>query len=113
MGRRPSAIMKVVSSVDYGAYYFFRYTAQHYPELVSVMQVGNFFGTYVIIAAVALVAVTLLLLGGRLRAALLSLAIFALGVIFVEIVRTALGERRPDDAQALVAAEDMIGSFPA
>jgi membrane-associated phospholipid phosphatase len=103
----------LLREMDYGAYYFFRHESQHTPALQAAMQLGALNGAYVVAVVVALAAVALLMVHGKMRASVVTLAAFMLGVIFVEILRNIVAAPRPVDARDLVAADEMLRSFPA
>jgi hypothetical protein len=106
-------LVNLLQGMDNGGYYFFRHKAQHYPDLVPVMQVGDAVGSLVLIVVLAVLAVLLFLARGQARAAGVSAAFFVLGVVLVEAVRHLLPGRRPEDAQNYLDAEEMLHGFPA
>jgi undecaprenyl-diphosphatase len=105
--------MDSLKSIDYGGYYFFRHKAQHFDELVPVMQAGDFLGGYLALAALLVLAAVILLARGKPRSALFVLIFCTLAAAAVEAQRRFMASKRPDDARNLVSLEEMTRSFPA
>jgi membrane-associated phospholipid phosphatase len=106
-------LVELFKSMDYGGYYFFRHLARQNPEILPAFRLGDWLGSYFVVGFMFLVAVILLLVQARTRAAQVSVGAFVLGVIFVEILRNVVAAHRPPDAQDLVDADEMLRSFPA
>jgi membrane-associated phospholipid phosphatase len=106
-------LVELFKSMDYGGYYFFRHLARQNPEILPPFRLGDWLGSYFVVGFVFLVAVILLLVQARTRAAQVALGAFVLGVIFVEILRNVVAAHRPPDAQDMVEADEMLRSFPA
>jgi membrane-associated phospholipid phosphatase len=99
--------------VDWGAYYLFDFVAQKHPGLVSLAQIYDALSGYVACTLLMAVLAWLLWRRGQTKAALVNLAVFAVAVAVVEIVRWAVGRTRPDEAERMVGPEGMLGSYPA
>jgi membrane-associated phospholipid phosphatase len=106
-------LVNVLQGMDNGGYYFFRHKAQHYPDLVPVMQVGNVLGGTVFIVVLAVLAVLLFMSRRQGRAAVVTAAGLLAGVVLADVVSSLVSARRPEDAQNLVDADQMFNSFPA
>jgi membrane-associated phospholipid phosphatase len=106
-------LVELFRSIDYGGYYFFRHLAGQNPQILPPFRAGDWLGSYFVVGFMFLVAVILLLVQARTRAAQVALGAFVLGVILVEILRNVVAAHRPPDAQDLVDADEMLRSFPA
>jgi undecaprenyl-diphosphatase len=100
--------MDLFEGLDWGTYYFFRFQANRLPDLNSLMQVGDWIGSYlgVAILLAASVAIT-----PRRRMALVVVITFLLGSLLVEGVKVATQRPRPPDAQNILGALE-LSSFP-
>jgi membrane-associated phospholipid phosphatase len=105
--------MDPMRSVDWGAYYFFDFLAQQHPRIVPVMQVLNQLAGYAAAAILICATTALFAVRRQLWAAVMTLASYALTLALVEATRLLVARPRPDEAEALVGPEDMLGSYPA
>jgi undecaprenyl-diphosphatase len=105
-------LVDLLKSIDYGGYYFFDWAATHHPWLAEIMLPARWIGSFGV-GAVFLLAVILFVVQRRIPAALISFGALAGGVVCVEILRYTIGAHRPANAQKLVAADEMLRSFPA
>jgi undecaprenyl-diphosphatase len=100
-------------NLDNGAYNFFDFQSKNVPALVAGMQVGDWVSGIFVPAILVLAAAGIFLTRHRNVAALLSLAAFLLGVIFVEILPMLVAAHRPEGTQYRLDAAEMLRSFPA
>ena len=105
--------MDPLRDVDLGAYYFFRFQANHHPQLVPVLQGIDALAGYVAAAVLLLLAVLTFCLRGRPRAGVAAVLVAVVGAAVIESLRHLIARRRPDDAQDLLGAAAMLGSYPA
>jgi membrane-associated phospholipid phosphatase len=102
-----------LKEVDDGGYHFFYQITQQVPAVVPVMRMGDWLGTYLAACVLLLLVIVLFLRGQRNGAAFVSLAVFLLGVFFVEVVCRLVEAPRPSNAETQVDAMEMTRSFPA
>ncbi len=103
----------LLTRIDWGAYYFFRFQARNHPALADLLQVASPTALAIAAGVVLLLALVVFALRRQLRAALVALLVFAAAAPAVEWLRHAIARRRPDDAENLLGAENMLGSYPA
>lgn len=104
--------MDVIDTIDWGAYAHFTFVAAKYPEIIHFVRTVFYDYAYVIFAWVIAAMMLLFILRKRFREALVASTgiVAALGTI--EMCRLLVPRRRPEDAQELVGAEGMLGSYP-
>jgi undecaprenyl-diphosphatase len=103
----------LLRGMDHGGYYFFRHKAQHFPNLTPIMEVGDFLGGWILLALMMALILLIFLARGHARGVLIAAAGFAIAVGAVEALRHLIGGKRPEDAQSLVALDELARSFPA
>lgn len=106
-------VVDILNSLDDSAYNTFDDWMKNSQALAAAMRLGDQLGSYVAVGVVLAIALLLLVVQGRPRAAQLGLAAAALGIALVEMVRRVVPAQRPDAALHLVGDEEMWRSFPA
>jgi hypothetical protein len=105
--------MDVVESIDWGAYSHFRFVAQHNPDILPWMEIAYYANSYAGVSCLAVLAVVLFLVQGRMRAAAVTGLAMAAGVGLCFICHFVVPRRRPPDAENFLGADSMTSSYPA
>src|SRR5215471_19175873 len=82
--REARMFVDTLKEVDEGGYHFFYQITQQVPAVVPVMRMGDWLSTYLAACVMLLVVLALFLREKRNAAVFVSLAVFLLGVFFVE-----------------------------
>ena len=104
--------MDAIESLDWGVVSNFGFTLNNYPKLLLLFKGAYYLGSYTGAGAIVIVALAMFLRQRSYRAALATAACFALAVGVFEVVRFVVPRRRPEDAQNLLGADGMLGSYP-
>jgi membrane-associated phospholipid phosphatase len=104
--------MDAIDTIDWGAYAHFSFVAGKYPEVARSIQPLYYPTTYVVLVGLIAVVLLLFLLQKRLRAILIASIGFVASMGMIETCRLLVPRRRPPDAQELVGAQGMLGSYP-
>ncbi len=105
--------MDALETVDWGAYYHFRYLAGQHPQLLPAAELVNSLTHHAVLGVLIVFTLLALWLYGRPRTAVVGLATFLAGIVVAEGLRGLIARRRPDDAENLLGPDGMVGSFPA
>jgi hypothetical protein len=100
-----------MDGLNYGTYYFFRNLARETPLLRTAMCAVDFLGTLPVLALVAVIVLTLLIVRGNRRGALVVTVAVIFGLLVIEGVNWVLGSPRPPEADASYGALALGPSF--
>jgi undecaprenyl-diphosphatase len=102
-----------IKGIDAGTYYFFDFVGKQYRDILPVMELANSLAGYVGSVVLLVLAVIVFVVRGRKSLGVVSLIVFAIAAAGGEGLRHLIARRRPDDAQDMLGAANMIGSYPA
>lgn len=104
--------MDAIETVDWGAYAHFTFIADKYPAILPFMKAHYYASGYVVLSGLMALVFLVFVMQKRTRAALTAALGFVASMAIIEVSRLLVPRRRPPDAQNLLGANDMIGSYP-
>ena len=105
--------MDAIESMDWGANAHFRFTGQQQPAIVRFFHNGYLPNGYLIAGIILVtIAILVLLLRGRKRAAQIAWFSFIGGASLLWVSHYFVPRRRPPDAQNILGPEQLLDSYP-
>jgi membrane-associated phospholipid phosphatase len=104
--------MDAIESLDDGAYSHFGHQVGQFPEIIGFMQPAYYYSSYIGVAALFVIVTLLFIVQGKWRGAMVALVSIALSVALIESIHVLIPRPHPPDADKLLGAEALRGSYP-